>query len=122
MPNGAAGPPGAGRVSGRCGAPLRPTNYEPTLSLMAPYAAFAGPALKLHRAPASDVHLQRRRLGEDRLVTLTEPGGCGKTRLALEVARCAAEQRPDGVFFVDLSGLSDAAPVPSAVLRAAGPS
>jgi predicted ATPase/DNA-binding SARP family transcriptional activator len=42
-----------------------------------------------------------------RFVTLTGIGGCGKTRLALEVARHLVEQFPQGVFFVELGPLSD---------------
>jgi predicted ATPase/class 3 adenylate cyclase len=42
-----------------------------------------------------------------RLVTLTGPGGTGKTRLALEAAAEMLEEHPDGVWFLELAGLSD---------------
>jgi non-specific serine/threonine protein kinase len=53
-----------------------------------------------------------------RLVTLVGAGGCGKTRLATEVARRATCAFPDGVWFADLSTISDAALVPTVVLAA----
>ena len=62
----------------------------------------------------------RRCLQADRLVSLVGPGGCGKTRLAIETGRRVADLRPDGVFFVDVSGLSDPGLVPGAVLGALG--
>jgi predicted ATPase/class 3 adenylate cyclase len=51
-----------------------------------------------------------------RLVTLTGPGGSGKTRLALQLAAEAVEQFPDGVFWVPLQALRD----PTLVERAIG--
>ncbi|MGD0810157.1 MAG: LuxR family transcriptional regulator, partial [Acidimicrobiales bacterium] len=60
------------------------------------------------------------RLQADRLVSLVGPGGCGKTRLAIEVGREVADRRPDGVFFVDLSGISEPGLVPAAVLGVLG--
>jgi predicted ATPase/class 3 adenylate cyclase/DNA-binding CsgD family transcriptional regulator len=47
-------------------------------------------------------------IAEQRLVTLTGSGGCGKTRLALELAADALDTHPDGVWFCDLSALADA--------------
>jgi predicted ATPase/DNA-binding CsgD family transcriptional regulator len=46
-------------------------------------------------------------LTDSRLVTLTGPGGMGKTRLALEVAGRAAFRYPAGVWLVELGALSD---------------
>ena len=54
-------------------------------------------------------------VGTHRLVTVTGPGGAGKTRLALAAADVVADQFPDGTWFVELGELQDAADVPSAV-------
>ena len=43
-------------------------------------------------------------LSERRLVTLTGPGGVGKTRLAIEIATQLADAFPDGVWLVELAG------------------
>jgi len=55
-----------------------------------------------------------------RLVTVTGPGGVGKTRLALQVAADLLDAFPDGAWFVDLSTLADASLVPSAIADALG--
>lgn len=49
----------------------------------------------------------RRLIGSSRLVTLTGPGGSGKTRLALQVSADLLEDYPEGVWVVELAGLSD---------------
>ena len=51
----------------------------------------------------------------NRLLTLTGPAGAGKTRLAIETARRTAARYPDGVWLVDLAGLTDARLIPQAV-------
>ncbi len=68
---------------------------------------------------ASTVEMVGRRLREHRLVSVVGPGGCGKTRLAIEVARRALAPH-DSIVFVDFSGLSDPVLVAGAVTRALG--
>lgn len=60
----------------------------------------------------ADVAAVRDLLTDHRLVTLTGPGGTGKTRLALQVGAEALTDTADGVFFVDLSSVTDADLVP----------
>jgi predicted ATPase/class 3 adenylate cyclase/DNA-binding CsgD family transcriptional regulator len=59
-------------------------------------------------------------LGEFRLVTVTGPGGSGKTRLVGEVARRAAARFADGVWLVELGPVQDPAQVASVVAAALG--
>jgi len=54
-------------------------------------------------------------LQEKRLVTLTGPGGIGKTRLALQVARDLHEHYRDGIWLVELTQISDPEQVVSAI-------
>ncbi len=55
-----------------------------------------------------------------RLVTVTGPGGIGKTRLAVEVASGLVERFPGGIHFVPLSSLSDPGLIPSVIVQALG--
>ena len=59
-------------------------------------------------------------LGEGRLVTVTGPGGVGKTRLAGEVARVVAGRFADGVWLAELAAVADPAQVAPAVAVALG--
>jgi len=59
-------------------------------------------------------------LGDTRLLTLTGPGGSGKTRLALAVASGVGGGFEDGVWLVELASLSDPDVVPQTVASVLG--
>ena len=76
-------------------------------------------------APTTDLVGRDRELGDvvrllhgTRLLTLTGPGGIGKTRLAVAAAECAAPAYPDGVVFAGLAPVADGALLLPTVLRA----
>lgn len=55
-----------------------------------------------------------------RLLTLTGPGGIGKTRLAIEVGRVLEPHFPDGVHFISLAGVASPESIPPAVADVLG--
>src|SRR5450432_1129296 len=53
-----------------------------------------------------DIGKLARKLETDRLITILGAGGCGKSRLSIEVANAVKEKFPDGVWYIPLSDLS----------------
>jgi predicted ATPase/class 3 adenylate cyclase len=80
--------------------------------LPAPASSFVG--------RADEIAVVRAHLEAHRCVTLVGAGGCGKTRLAIEVARGAEPELADGVVFVDLASVTDDDRVAAAVSDALG--
>jgi predicted ATPase/DNA-binding CsgD family transcriptional regulator len=78
--------------------------------LPVPLTSFVGRASELDALPAE--------LMATRLLTLTGPGGCGKTRLALRAAADQADRFPHGVWWVALGSLADERRVGAAVADA----
>lgn len=81
-------------------------------NLPAPSTGFVG-----RRRESAEI---RRLLSESRLVTLTGPGGVGKTRLALHVAEGVRRAFPDGTWMADLAPLDEPALVAQSVAAALG--
>jgi diguanylate cyclase (GGDEF)-like protein len=87
---------------------------------------WAAPGSRLPRPPTDLVGRETERdqvialLSADRLVTLTGPGGIGKTRLALTVAAALADGFAGGAVFVPLAGLTRPDQVADAVAAAVG--
>ena len=78
------------------------------------------PALTSFVGRAGPVREVAALLGRSRLVTVTGPGGAGKTRLAGEVARQVACRFADGVWLAELAPVRDPALVPAVVAAALG--
>ncbi len=86
--------------------------HTPPGNLPLPMTTFVGRVRELAEV--------ERLLATSRLLTLTGMAGIGKTRLALEAASGAADLYPDGMWLVELAGLSEPALVARTVADAAG--
>ncbi len=91
--------------------PLRSLNAT---NLPEPVSSFIGRVAELRDASSM--------LSQTRLLTITGPGGVGKTRFAIALARDALERYPDGVWWVPLADLSDRRLVVASIERAVGAS
>ncbi|MCR2809950.1 MULTISPECIES: DUF4062 domain-containing protein [unclassified Microbacterium] len=102
----------------------RRESTDPQSAPKGPLAADARPPTPLTRLVGRGDDVQRYsdmlRSGARRLVTLTGPGGIGKTRLALAVAREVEGSFAEGICFVDLAPIRDPALVMSAIAAALG--
>ena len=92
----------------------RVDELEERSGLPAPTTSFVGREAELGEL------LRMTESSDVRLVTLTGPGGIGKTRLALETARRLAPRFPDGVAYVALDRLADPELVAGAIADAVG--
>jgi predicted ATPase/DNA-binding CsgD family transcriptional regulator len=88
------------------------SSREPPRNLPLALSTFVGREREIAEA--------ERLLARNRLLTLTGPGGVGKTRLALAVAQKLSGSFEGGVFFVALAGITDPALVAPAVARVLG--
>ncbi len=93
--------------------PLRPLDgrLSTALTLPRPLTSFIG------REHEISLVIDRLRRADVRLLTLTGPGGVGKTRLAIRVAEIMAAEYPDDVWFVPLASVRDPELVASTIAR-----
>lgn len=110
---------GIGRVD-RLPLVTEPLNTPPALAPPGPHRLPAPPNAFVGRAAEIAAVWSLLHNPSTRLVSLTGPGGTGKTRLALQVATELIEQFPDGVCFVDLAPLGDPSRLIPTILAALG--
>jgi predicted ATPase len=94
-------------------------NFPPLKTLEAAPGNLRIPSTSFHGREEDIAELQTA-LKKHRLVTLSGPGGVGKTRLAFETAGRLAQEYPDGVFVVELASVTDPRAVPDAVAAVLG--
>ena len=88
---------------------IKPFAKETSSNIPVPLTSFVGREKEL-----KDI---ARLLSSSRLLTLTGPGGVGKTRLAIQTAHDSIKKFKDGVFWVGLVGLSDANLIPQVIAQ-----
>jgi predicted ATPase/class 3 adenylate cyclase len=96
-----------------------PMDFPPVRSLD-PTATFLPPQPSTFVGRTSEIAEGLRLLQRSRLVTLTGPGGTGKTRLSLRIAEESAAEFGDGTYFVPLAPISDPDLVPSTIAHTLG--
>ena len=96
-----------------------PTDFPPLRTAVATTGNLP-PRLTSFVAREAEVAEIRRLLGTARLVTVTGPGGIGKTSLATETARAAAASFADGAWHVPLDPVSEPELVPATIARVLG--
>src|ERR1700745_2344411 len=95
-------------VSGRGAGGVRPVPSR----LPRPRTSFVGREYEIAQA--------RNLLERNRLLTLTGPGGCGKTRLAIALAADVTDRFGQGVHFVSLAAIRDPSLVPVSIAQSIG--
>ncbi len=94
---------------------------NPTNNLPVQLTSFIGRAKEIAEISRLLIAADHERAGEGtHLLTLTGPGGTGKTRLALQAAAQLIDAFPDGIWLVELAMLSDPALVPQTVAALLG--
>jgi predicted ATPase/class 3 adenylate cyclase len=102
-------------------APGLPSEFPPLRTLEArPNNLPLQPTPLVGREREVEEVVERLRSEEVRLLTLTGPGGTGKTRLALQAAADLLEEFDDGVFFVALATITDSELLASAIAEPLG--
>jgi non-specific serine/threonine protein kinase len=89
--------------------PRRVSSTTPRSNLPTPLTSFIGREKELKEISGL--------LSSCRLLTLTGPGGVGKTRLAIQIAHDSIKKFSDGVFWVGLGGLSDGSLIPQEIAQ-----